>query len=730
WRIDAAHPGTIPDYNPVVDTVFGLHTNRVPNDVGFSPRLGFSWTSKGRRGIGTAGGSSGPLSGLSAAQLSSFPPELLMSLLGNARASTTSQPGIGVNGSVGAYKNSISIYSISSLVDQTGLPNTRRTLSCVGPATPIPDWSNLNNAPPDDCLDGTGPAAFSTNTPTVRVYDPSFRAPITWRGNLGVDGIRVPFKWVASLTGTLSYGVDGQSSLDLNLNRTPGFMLGGGDDRPVYVTPANIVTGTGAVAPGAYRIDPDFGSVSNTISDIHSYSENMAFTLVPPRPLLHGKITTFQFTYSWLRTETESRAVGNGGGSGLFCSADGICSSFGGGAGTAGDPFLKEWVPGSSPTHTFTLLTGFRAWWFNLNIRTSVWSGYPFTPMVSGDINGDGSSSDDRAYVPNPANTTDPVLAAQIRQLLTSGTSAAQSCLLSQMGRIAGANTCHTPWQVRLDLAMNFNPPSSWGYGDRLRFTTSMVNASSALVRLLDLENTPLGQSIASPTPNSTLLYVTGFDPATNQFKYQVNQLFGQPINFGSARHKLAPFQVQVGVQYQLGGPATQPMSRGMGFIPPGKEPPLTIDQIKQRVTKLARNPVPAILALKDTLRLTPAQVKALDSINTHFKAKSDSMLAPLTTWLIKKGRHVDDAGLSSRLNKVQPSLTKLAAEASKGSNGLLTPGQRALMPRPGIGGAPGAVPPGALPRGAPTQSAPPNARPGAVPVGVPLRTGGGGGGD
>ncbi|HWJ38486.1 MAG TPA: hypothetical protein VNR86_06975, partial [Sphingomicrobium sp.] len=44
-------------------------------------------------------------------------------------------------------------------------------------------------------------------------------------------------------------------------------------------------------------------------------------------------------------------------------------------------------------------------------------SGLPFTPLVSGDVNGDGRGGD-RAFIPNPATTTDAVLAGGITSLL------------------------------------------------------------------------------------------------------------------------------------------------------------------------------------------------------------------------------------------------------------------------------------------------------------------------
>ncbi len=726
-RVDLSHPGTIPAYNPVVDSVFGIHTDRVPSDFGLVPRLGFSWTSGARRGRGTAGGSSGPLAGLTPDQLARLPPELAMALMGNQRMNTTALPGISVTGSIGGYKGVTSPGEIGALVDRTGLPDTRRQLSCTGDATPIPDWSALNS--PDACLDGTAPAVFSASTPAVQVYDPGYRSQLSWRANLGIDGIRVPGSWVMGLSGILAYTLDGASGLDLNLNRTPQFHLTSEGNRPVYVTPADIVPATGTVAPAANRIDPDFGSVTNTVSDLRSYTEQLTATLVPPHPLLNGKMS-FNLSYTLSHSQQELRGFGGGIGGFREISFGGgdigaASFAFGGGAGTAGDPFVKQWVPGSAPTHTFIMTAGVRAWWFNFQVRANVYSGTPFTPLVSGDVNGDGIAGNDRAFIPNPANTSDSTLAAQMQQLLNSGTATARNCIRSQLGQIAGANTCHTPWQARLDLAMDFRPPSNWGYGDRLRITTTMVNASGALVRLLGLENTPLGQYQSSTTPNSTLLYVTGFDPATQQFKYQVNQLFGEPANFGSARHKFPPFQMQLGVEYRLGGPPTSPLARGMGLIPPGHQPPLSMQQIRQRFANVARNPVTAIMQYKDSLNLTADQTARLDSIDGRFRHTSDSALGPLVEWVAKHGKHIDDNGLSKRLNKVRPVLATLTTTLTKEAVAVLTPEQKKKLPLSALG-----VPnnlPGLRPQGPVAPNAGQDVMP-MAPGNVIILKGGGGG--
>ena len=323
--------------------------------------------------------------------------------------------------------------------------------------------------------------------------------------------------------------------------------------------------------------------------------------------------------------------------------------------------------------HTFRLTSTGRLWGgFNFGINSWLYSGLPLTPMVSGDINGDGSNGNDRAFIPDPATATDPSLASQFSELLSHAPAAARKCLTSQLGRMAAANSCRTPWQARIDISASITPPSNWSYSDRLRLTFNMSNANGALVRALNLENTPFGQSPLSTNPSSTLLYVTGFDPATSQFKYRVNQLFGEPTNFGSARRKFAPTQLYLGVEYVFGGPVLNPISRGLGLREPANAKPLTDEQRRQAIAKLKRDPIAQYTAM-DSLALSQDQRSQLDALSGEYHARADTALVPLRSWVLKQGRRVFDRDLAQRLSATQSALGKLNTEYARKAEGVLT---------------------------------------------------------
>lgn len=701
-RYDAAFPGTLPSYNPAVAQAFGLHTDQVPHTAFLTPRLGFSWASAKRRGMGSPTGAGGPIAmnGMIPANL---PPEFIMAMLGTPRGSVA--PGWAVNGSIGGYGSPLDNGSIASLIDQTGLPDTRRVLTCVGDVTPIPNWGAISNAAPTSCLDGAGATTFSSNVPSVQVYDHNFHTPISWRANLSIDGIRLPKQWTLGITSFYNLGVNGQSAQDLNLTQTPAFTLASEGNRNVYVPAEAIVPETGVIGPTAYRINPDYGSVRNVISDLKNYTLQGQVTIAPPRAVLHNKLN-LSMTYVYNYSRRQQRGLGGGFGGGNFVVIrDGFAFSGGGGGGSYaidGDPNKVAWVPGTQPTHSFSVNASLRAWWFNISTRLNIYSGTPFTPSVNGDVNGDGIS-DDLAFIPDPAKTADPVLAAQMTQLLASAPAGARDCLLKQLGRVAGVNSCTTQWQARLDLRLDWQPPRSFGLGDRLRITTQMQNTSGALVRLFGLENTPLGRGALGTDANGQLLYVTGFNPATQSYKYQVNQLFGQPNNFGSARRQYPPFQLQVGLQYQLGGPMRAPMANSMGFLPGAKEPPYTADQIRDKLRRLSKDPVQPILARKDSIALTATQVTALEAISAQFRAQSDSALEPVFDYIMKKGRGIDDQQLGSRLSRATPQIQRMLKDADTRARALLTPAQLRMVPAtPGTAPSmPGGIRPPSGPGGA-----------------------------
>ena len=649
-RFDFANPDTRPAYNQAVDSLFGVRTDRIPRDVGMSPRLGFSWASKAR--LGKAGGASS-LGGMSAQQVMNMSPDLVRSLLDMERSGASTLPGIGVSGTIGAFRGVTSNSQVADYIQASGV-GTRVLLQCVGDAVPVPDWRQPSG--PSRCANGSGPQN-SIESPLVKVFAPDYHPINSWRANLTVDGIRVPNQWIIKLTASGNYSTQLQSNVDLNLVHQPRFYLAAEGNRPVYVDATAIFPETGTASQAASRISPQFTTVTQTVSDLRSYNWQMQASIGPPRPLF-GERVQVQLSYALTHGEGEQRGSSR--------------------IGITGDPFTKEWVRNNQPTHQLRATINSRFWWLNTGVQMTLLSGIPFTPRVVGDVNGDGDATNDRAFIPDPATLTDTTLARQLRDLMASAPSAARSCIASQLGRMAGGDACYTPWQFRMDVTASLTPPSTWGYSDRLRLTFATQNASGGLVRLFGLQNTPLGQSSLSTTPNSTLLYVTGFDPVKQQYVYRVNELFGQPTNYGSLRQRFPPMQVQVGLEYKFGGPTLNPVARAMGFREADGQAPLSEAQRRAAVAKLKKDPVAPLLRVRDSLGLSDVQVSDLRAVSAAYNAKADAALRELTEWIVDKGTRIFDVDLSPRLAEARAALAKLQPEYDKRAKAVLTSAQSA----------------------------------------------------
>src|SRR5207244_10471574 len=223
---------------------------------------------------------------------------------------------------------------------------------------------------------------------------------------------------------------------------TPRFVLGNEHNRPVYVAPSDIVPATGAVSLAASRRDTVFGQVLEIGSDLGSEAKQLTVSL--------GGVTrrgvVLQASYTWSQSRDQLSASRFG--------APGFAA-----ATTAGDPNVREWAP--SDFDRRHALLGVVTYPFGTSLEVTgigrLTSGAPFTPLVGGDINGDGARND-RAFVFDPAGTADTTVASALRRLLAGAPDNVRSCLGSQLGRVAGRNSCTRPWHGSLDLQLQYPP--------------------------------------------------------------------------------------------------------------------------------------------------------------------------------------------------------------------------------------------------------------------------------
>ncbi len=274
--------------------------------------------------------------------------------------------------------------------------------------------------------------------------------------------------------------------------------------------------------------------------------------------------------------------------------------------------------------------------------------------MIAGDINGDGLAND-RAFIP-ASGEGDSGIRDQLSALLSSAPQLVRNCLTEQRGQIAAANSCRGPWQTRLDINIDFVPPRGVGLGNRLHITTKLINVGAALERGLGLgAGTTMGAF-----PDQRLLYITGFDPATESFRYRVNQLFGQPIGTSMTNH-FPPFQLQLGAEYRFSEAPQNPVVKEMGLTQTGDSATMA-RHVLDAFHRISKNPIDTILAFRDSLELDKTQVALLRGDREEYESQVAALSAPLVPLILQQGKRLTDDNLTyvliRLLSSIEPART------------------------------------------------------------------------
>jgi hypothetical protein len=538
---------------------------------------------------------------------------------------------------------------------------------CVGPTVPAPDWNGFIDDPssvPSTC-NGASPQ-FGNERRNITVFSPEFSAPRAWRGSLGINR-RFRERYNLSIDASFARGVSQTSARDLNLDASPKFTIDNEGNRPVFAPVTSIVPTTGAVSLTGSRLAPRFGVVSQINSDLGSSSRQVtvAFNGVAARAIAFNA----SYTLGRSRDETQGIATFGGGGAG-----------FGGGsaASTAGNPNLAERA--RSDQERRHSMIGTLTWPIKPSIELTavarLSSGTFFTPLVGGDVNGDGLRND-RPFVFDAAGSTDTAVANGMSRLLASAPDRARECLERQIGKIAARNSCSVPWSTSLDLQANFRP-AMFGLNRKLTVSLLGLNTLTGIDQLLHGKDNLRGWG--QPVfPDRTLLYVRGFDPVARRFRYQVNEHFGAAN--GSRNAFRVPFQLAVQARLALGrDPARQPMNAALGRVG-GRGSPA---EFRERLARAVPNPFLRILELNDSLKLelTEEQKSKLQVLGDSLQSKADTLIGSLAQTLgSNDARTAEPAQLAVRMRGRVQEGRALAQKALKDAESVLTPEQWARVP-------------------------------------------------
>ena len=621
-----------PDANPSLAQSLGVRTAVSPTDVGISPRIGFRWVyaKKSNDGGGTT--------------------------FTNYAVIRSDVRGV-LRGGIGEFRSLINPETMAGPVATTGLSGSTLRLFCVGDAAPIPDWDGYVSsatAIPGACANGL--PTLADRAPGVRALDPSYRPARSWRGNLSWSARAL--KTDITVEGIASLNRAQPSSVNANFAGTARFSLDAESGRPVYVTERSIATSSGAVSPVAARRDTAFGSVLVAGSAARSTSTQLRVTLTPP--IQFKRLSAVRATW----VDGQVRATENG--------FD---------RNTGADPRIFETTPGDLDVRHQLQLQGALniGKGFGITLFLNATSGRPFTPIVSGDINGDGIGGNDRAFVTRGA-AADPALQNGIAALLVNAPARARSCLTESLERIASRNSCRGPWQAQLNTQLIL--PAKWlRLSEYSALNIFIENPLAGIDRLVNGNDL---RGWGAPAFADPVLYsVRGFDAANRRFLYDVNPRFGATDPRLSTIR--APFRVTVELRAPFGAPLPQQqLERSLRDGRNGNtKPRRDVESLRRQYVRNVPNLYDAILRERDSLLLTNDQVTRLEAANRRYSAQADSIWLEMTTHLATLGDRYDTKAALVRQEATVDAVWELTRSEALALNAILNPQQLALLPWP-----------------------------------------------
>ena len=638
-RVEGSAYTNAPGYNPAVDSLFGLRTDRFPTEVAVLPRLGFSYFTANEGG----------------------PPTWFF------------------RGGVGGFRGLTPSLLFSSAQQFSGVGGADSLLFCAGPAVPIVNWNRVVtglDAIPTSC-NGAALPIFRQNQPQVVAFQNDFRSQQSWRASFGVTR-RFWERWTANVDaqyalGRLLYGVT-----DVNLNTASQFTLANEGGRPVFAPAATIQTTTGVVPLLASRVSPTLGSVYAVNSGLQSRTAQVtagvnAFTSAG---------IVLNLSYTWQRVMDQSS----------FDQGPPLIGFAG--PTTADNPNVQPLTRSSNERrHNFigTITWPVTPSW-ELTAITGLQSGAPFTPIVGGDINGDGARND-RAFLFNPdAAGVDPVIAAGMRTVLRNASPKARACLERQLGTIAGRNSCEDPWFPTLNLQVNWKP-DMLGLARRLAISFVIQNPLAGLDQAINGVDNLKGWGQPQRSDN-TLLYVRGFDQGTQRYVYEVNERFGNAAAFSRAFFQ--PFQIGINARFSYGTNAISERFGGFGGGggpggggggPPGGGMAAMFGGfggggggVNTGAARQA-SPVARMIELRDSIGLDSLQIEKLQVVNDSLVVRNDALGKQIREKIQKLGNNPDP---SLVFREIRPEIDRVRAiftATLKEAEAVMTPAQWAKVP-------------------------------------------------
>lgn len=561
---------------------------------------------------------------------------------------------VSFEGGAGRFVGPLGLDELAYAAGETGAPLA--TLYCVGAATPRPAWPSYaadRASIPRSCAGGGGPELRPGD---VTTFAQSLRAPAVWRASLGATWQPVSRAMLA-VNASTTQGSGAPIAADRNLAASPSFFLASEGGRPVFAGPGAIDSGSGLVLPDASRRFQDL----ETVREVRSGRVEGMQVTVHGYAVPRGSSVVFG-AYTYTRSRDETAGLDAPGGVRSFAAADPRTAV----------RATSDYERRHSLMLRYARMYGSR---FQGGAIARLASSLPYTPRVSGDVNGDGHWNDP-AFIFDPAGTDET--GAAMGSLLRSAPAGARECLRAQVGRVAERNSCRGPWTAALDLQADYAPRGIARTGGvRISLTASSIPALAdwAVHGRDDLRGWG-----APAIPDAALLHTRGFDRARGAYRYEVNPSFGRSLS----RRDRSGFALTLQVRMTVGtDPATQWLAEARREHQSIARPP---EEIRAEIGKRVRSLPAHVLWFADSLRL------ALDSTQrTSLRRLADSVqlvVPPLLDSLATAASLADTASVPTLPARVrQRALTGIVQELLDSIQAqvraILTRAQWELLPAP-----------------------------------------------
>ena len=399
-----------------------------------------------------------------------------------------------------------------------------------------PTWAASGEDNPFGC----GGVGGIGGVPEYAFWNSGFEIPETLKANIGYERQLRPGT-LASIDLLFSESSKLYTVRNINL-RDPQFELAGEGGRRIFV-PAGRFAPSSAAGTDRFR-NADFASVYVNYND--GIARAFAASLNIDHRLSDSAAVRASYTYTRAYdNSTYSCCTANEGFTGQRYGALGPNVIGGIGDESTG------WGPSNfNREHTIVLSGTFRLpFGLRVSPKWSIRSGTPWGPEVSGDINADGVSFNDRPYIfrPEELPVFVPSTASPEEALSLVATARARysdflekhDCVGDYVGQIIPRNTCRQPWFNQLDMTV------------RKRFETAGDQAAEVhidLFNVLNGLNGDWGRNVSVTAARRNLLLAQDYDASNSQVRYTVPNTFASRTQVGS--NLLLQFSAQIGVRY------------------------------------------------------------------------------------------------------------------------------------------------------------------------------------